>query len=41
MTQQEALDYFNFKSYMIQSVLGAPIMGIITSGIVAVFTIKK
>lgn len=41
MTQQEALDYFNFKSYMIQSVLGAPIMGIITSGIVAAFTIKK
>jgi hypothetical protein len=41
MTQQEALDYFNFQSYMIQSVLGAPIMGIITSGIVAAFTIKK
>lgn len=41
MTQQEALDYFNFKSYMIQSVLGAPIMGIITAGIVAAFTIKK
>ena len=41
MTLQEAKDYFNFKSYMIQSVLGAPIMGIVTSGIVAAFTVKK
>lgn len=41
MTLQEANDYFNFKSYMIQSVLGAPIMGIVTSGIVAAFTVKK
>lgn len=41
MTQQEANDYFNFKSYMIQSILGAPIMGIITSGMVAAFTVKR
>ncbi len=41
MTQQEANDYFNLKSYMIQSLLGAPIMGIVTSGIVAAFTVKK
>ncbi|WP_339925927.1 DUF4199 domain-containing protein [uncultured Cyclobacterium sp.] len=41
MTQQEANDYFNLKSYMIQSILGAPIMGIVTSGIVAAFTMKK
>jgi|TARA_R110002049_G_C8833971_1_gene535734 hypothetical protein len=41
MTLQEANDYFNFKSYMIQSVLGAPIMGVVTSGVVAAFTVKK
>tara|TARA_R110002074_G_scaffold53975_1_gene134848 strand:+ start:426 stop:902 length:477 start_codon:yes stop_codon:yes gene_type:complete len=41
MTQQEANDYFNFKSYLIQSILGAPIMGIVTSGMVAAFTVKR
>ena len=41
MTLEEAKAYFNFKSYMIQSIIGAPIMGIITSAIVAIFVKKK
>ncbi len=40
MTQAQALDYFNLKSYMIQSVCLAPVMGIITSLIVA-FVVKS
>lgn len=36
-TQQEAETYFNMRNYIIQSVIFTPIMGIITTGIVAVF----
>ncbi len=38
MTQIEAQNYFNLKSYIIQSLIGAPFMGIITTAIVAIFT---
>lgn len=41
MTQETAEAYFNFKSYMIQSIIFAPVVGIVTSAIVAIFTKKK
>ncbi len=41
MTQPDAEAYFNLKSYMVQSVIGAAIMGIITSAVVALFTQTK
>lgn len=37
-TPEEAQAYFNNKSYVIQGLIGAPVMGIITSAIVAIFT---
>jgi hypothetical protein len=40
MTQQAAEEYFNLKSYIIQGLIGAPLMGIVTSAIVALFTRK-
>ena len=41
MTEAAAKEYFNLKSYIIQSTIGAPIMGIITTAIVAIFVRKK
>ena len=41
MTLVEAENYFNLKKYMMQAAIGALIMGIITSAIVAIFTKKK
>ncbi len=41
MTQPDAEAYFNLKSYMVQSLIGAAIMGIITSAVVALFTQTK
>lgn len=41
LTQQDAENYFNLKSYIIQGLIGSPIMGIITTLIVAFFTKKK
>lgn len=41
MNQQEAENYFNLKSYIIQGLIGAPIMGLITTAIVAIFTRKS
>jgi hypothetical protein len=41
MTQQEAEAYFNLPNYIIQGLVGAPIMGVFTSVIVAIFTRKK
>ena len=38
MTQPNAEAYFNLKSYMVQSVIGAAIMGILTSAVIALFT---
>lgn len=37
----EAESYFNLKSYMIQSIIFAPVMGLVTSAIVALFTRKR
>lgn len=41
MSKEAAAEYFNLKSYIIQATIGAPIMGIITSLIVAAFTKKS
>ncbi|WP_338769950.1 DUF4199 domain-containing protein [Bernardetia sp. ABR2-2B] len=40
-TVEEAEAYFNLKSYIIQSILGTLIMGVITSAIVALFVRRK
>ena len=40
LTQEGADAYFNLGSYIIQGLIGAPVMGIITSAIVAIFTRK-
>ncbi len=40
MTEADAKAYFNLKSYMLQATIGAPVMGILTSLIVAIFTKK-
>ncbi len=41
MTRQGAEDYFNLRSYIMQGLLGAPIMGIATTAVVAAFVRKK
>jgi len=41
MTLVEAENYFNLKSYLIQVIIATPIMGIITTAIVAIFTKMK
>ncbi len=41
MTQQQAEDYFNLQNYVVQGLMGAPIMGIFTTAIVAIFTRKN
>lgn len=41
MTQETADNYFNLKSYIQQVLVGTPIMGVITTAIVALFTIRK
>lgn len=41
MSEAEAKEYFNLKNYIIQGLIGAPVMGIITSLIVALFTRKN
>lgn len=40
-TQEEAEAYFSFSSYVMQSVVGALVMGIITTAIVAIFVRQK
>lgn len=40
MSRSEARGYFNLKSYIIQGSLGALMMGVVTSAVVAVFTKK-
>lgn len=40
MTQSGAEEYFNLSSYIIQGLIGAPVMGLLTSIIVAIFTRK-
>ena len=41
MSKDDALISFNLKNYIIQGLIGAPIMGILTTSIVAIFTRKK
>ena len=41
MTQEEAKAYFNLENYIYQSVIFAPIVGTITTLIVAIFTKKN
>lgn len=41
MTREAAENYFNTKSYIIQALIGAPVMGILTTAIVAFFTKKE
>ena len=41
MTQEAAEEYFSLKNYIIQGLIGAPVMGVITTLIVAIFTRKK
>lgn len=41
MNQEDAEAYFNMNSYIKQAVIGAPIMGIITTAIVSIFVRKK
>jgi uncharacterized membrane protein YvlD (DUF360 family) len=40
LTRESAEEYFNLNSYMIQGLIGAMVMGIVTSAIVAIFTRK-
>ena len=40
-SQEEAEAYFNLNNYMVQSVIGALIMGVVTSAIVAIFVKSK
>jgi hypothetical protein len=40
-TQAEAEAYFNLKNYIVQGVVGALVMGLATSAIVAIFVRKK
>lgn len=41
MTREEAQSYFNMSSYIIQTIIFTPVMGIITTAIVAIFTRSK
>jgi hypothetical protein len=40
MNREEAENYFNLTSYILQALIFAPVMGIITTAIVAIFTKK-
>lgn len=37
MTQLAAEKYFSMKSYIIQSIIAAPLMGLVTSALVSIF----
>jgi hypothetical protein len=41
ITQEDGEAYFNLQSYIIQGLIGAPVMGLITTSIVAIFTRKN
>lgn len=41
MTREAAEDYFNIKSYIIQGLIGTPVMGVLTTAVVAFFTKNK
>ena len=38
MTQAAAENYFSLRSYIIQGLIGAPVMGLVTTAILALFT---
>lgn len=41
LTRAAAEQYFNLGSYIVQGLIGAPVMGIVTSAVVALFVRKK
>lgn len=41
MTRDAAEDFFNLKNYIIQGLIGAPVMGIVTTAVVAFFVKSK
>jgi hypothetical protein len=41
MTQKEAEEYFNLQSYLLQVIVGTPVMGLVTTLIVAFFLKKN
>ncbi len=41
MTQEEAENYFSLNNYIVQSLIAAPILGLLTTSIVALFIRKK
>jgi hypothetical protein len=41
MTREQAEQYFNTGNYIIQGLMGAPVMGILTSAVVAIFARTK
>ena len=41
LTQEEAVKYFSLENHIIQGLEGTPLMGILTSVVVAFFTRKK
>lgn len=41
MTMEAAEEYFNLKNFLLEVVIGTPVMGILTTAIVAIFTRKK
>ncbi len=41
MTHEKAVEYFNFSNYVLMGLIYAPVMGIITTLIVAIFVRKK
>lgn len=41
MTREDAENYFNMKSYIVQGLVGAPVMGLLTTAIAAYFTRKR
>ncbi len=41
MSRVDALEYFSFDNYIVQSIIGALLMGMLTSAVVAVFVRRK
>ncbi len=41
MTQEAAEAYFSLKSYIIQGIVGAPVMGVVTTAVVMLFVRSK
>ena len=41
MTRDQAMDYFNTRNYIMQGMIFTPVIGIITSVVVALFTRRK